>query len=311
MPLLSITIPTFNRRTRLAKTLAVVVPQLSAEVEILVWDNCSTDDTVEYVSNLLGPSQVRRQETNVGLDRNFLTCLERFNGEYVWLLCDDDLLCSNAVAEVLGAIERFGHPPVVYVKIKGSDLEVSDYTSNPVATSWKAFDQNGLLNEMGYFFTFGSSMIIRRDRIDVDFVRKYIGTAILPAAALLAAAAVDEQSIISDQPLLYARGGNAGGYDAFTVFSKNIVRLFNDCARIGYRRDILDKVYNENLAGVMIYIVNIWPMTFRGFVNLFSSSWGYKSLYTRVLPALGKRFGRPVVRPIKRVVRRLRGVSPA
>ena len=56
MTLLSICIPTYNRAEYLKKTLESIVWQrdfLSKDVEVVISDNCSTDDTASVVAKFV------------------------------------------------------------------------------------------------------------------------------------------------------------------------------------------------------------------------------------------------------------------
>ncbi len=114
-PLLSICIPTFNRSRFLRELLESLLPQLAstaphpANIELLVSDNHSTDDTAGLVASFqtLGlPLRYLRNETNVGADGNFLRCLSLAQGKYVWVLGDDDLVMPGAIAALLSLLAQ-------------------------------------------------------------------------------------------------------------------------------------------------------------------------------------------------------------
>src|SRR5215212_1118247 len=99
--MLSICIPTFNRAATLARALASAQAQTFAELEIVVLDNHSTDDTEALVREAArSDERIRfvRHAENVGLGRNFSACIGEARGELVKLLCDDDWLERDCVA---------------------------------------------------------------------------------------------------------------------------------------------------------------------------------------------------------------------
>jgi glycosyltransferase involved in cell wall biosynthesis len=110
-PLLSICVPTYNRPDRLRVMLQAILPQVadcSDKVELWISDNASTDDTAQVVeeSKRLGPFRYSRNATNIGLISNLIRCAtELAQGEFVWLLGDDDLLCPNALSRIVSALE--------------------------------------------------------------------------------------------------------------------------------------------------------------------------------------------------------------
>ncbi len=109
-PLLSISIPTYNRSLYLAELLECLVPQLAAEslAELIVSDNASTDDTEAMVAGFRARGlncRYLRNPENIGPDANFLQCLELARGKYVWVLGDDDLLAPDTVRRLVRCLQ--------------------------------------------------------------------------------------------------------------------------------------------------------------------------------------------------------------
>jgi glycosyltransferase involved in cell wall biosynthesis len=99
LPLVTIGIPTYNRADDyLRQTLQSALDQTYQNVEIVVSDNCSTDDT-ESVVKSLSDSRTRyfRHGENIGANENFNFCLEQAEGDYFLLLHDDDLIDDDFV----------------------------------------------------------------------------------------------------------------------------------------------------------------------------------------------------------------------
>ncbi len=108
-PKLSICIATYNRADLLQQALESVISQLTDECELVVSDNASTDHTPHVVAALASrPAAVRyfRQETNIGLDRNFDAAVAASRGDYCWFFSDDDVMKPGAIARVLSALEE-------------------------------------------------------------------------------------------------------------------------------------------------------------------------------------------------------------
>ena len=105
-PLLaSIGIPTYNRAggyLRLA--LRSALAQTYTPLEIIVSDNCSTDDTESVVQSFNDP-RIRyfRQSKNLKPNDNFNFCLDQARGTYFLLLHDDDLIDPTFVQACMGA----------------------------------------------------------------------------------------------------------------------------------------------------------------------------------------------------------------
>lgn len=98
-PFLSICIPTFNRSPYLCKTLDAIVSeplfQETDEIEIIVSDNASTDDTPSLMSRFCstypGKIQYLRLTEPIDSHFNFQNALDHGRGEYLKLLNDNTL----------------------------------------------------------------------------------------------------------------------------------------------------------------------------------------------------------------------------
>lgn len=112
-PLLTLAIPTFNRASFLTELLEALLPQFARldgkTAELLISDNCSEDATPEVVESFRArglPCRYLRNQENLGADGNFLQCLEQAQGQYVWVMGDDDLLVPGAIADLLSLLEQ-------------------------------------------------------------------------------------------------------------------------------------------------------------------------------------------------------------
>ncbi len=103
----SICIPTYNHGHFIADAITSVLDQSFTDFELLVVDNCSTDNTREIVAGY-ADNRIRYfcNETNVGPRENLNRCLQHATGEYVKILCADDLLepaCLEQMVQILGS----------------------------------------------------------------------------------------------------------------------------------------------------------------------------------------------------------------
>ncbi len=98
----TVCIPTYNRRELLAASLESVRKQSFEDVEIIISDNASTDDTGDYVRSLNDPRiRYDRLDENIGLFGNLSRCLQLGGGRYRVMLPDDDLMLpGNLEAKV-------------------------------------------------------------------------------------------------------------------------------------------------------------------------------------------------------------------
>jgi len=94
----SICIPNFNYGRYLGRTIQSVLDQNYSDLEILVSDNASTDNSVDVVRSFNDPRiQLHINECNIGFAGN-LDCAARMaTGDRLILLSSDDLMCSEAL----------------------------------------------------------------------------------------------------------------------------------------------------------------------------------------------------------------------
>ena len=111
-PLLSICIPTYNRAEYLAKSLdsLICLPEFNtSEVEVVISDNASTDDTKQVVKNYSDKYKniyYYRNDVNIR-DKNFPTVVQLANGIFR-KLCNDSLLYSkDYLSYLLDVIRRY------------------------------------------------------------------------------------------------------------------------------------------------------------------------------------------------------------
>ena len=98
-PLVTIAIPTYNRADGyLKQALRSAVSQTYQNIEIVVSDNCSPDNTKAMVENYADP-RIRyfRQAQGLKPNDNFNFCLKEAKGSYFLLLHDDDMIDKDFV----------------------------------------------------------------------------------------------------------------------------------------------------------------------------------------------------------------------
>ncbi len=106
-PLVTIGIPTYNRADNyLKQVLDSAVKQTYMNIEIVVSDNCSIDNTEAVVKSFKDP-RIRyfKQKTNLGRIGNSNFLLEQANGEYFQQLQDDDSIDPDFVETCMKAAD--------------------------------------------------------------------------------------------------------------------------------------------------------------------------------------------------------------
>src|SRR5215471_14308042 len=98
-PLVTIIIPTFNRRRWIGECLDSIKAQTYRQIETLVIDDCSTDGTVDWLRTNPDYSfaKVYVQPKNGGASIARITGIEMAQGELIAFIDSDDLLARNHI----------------------------------------------------------------------------------------------------------------------------------------------------------------------------------------------------------------------
>jgi len=112
--LLTIAIPTYNRHRYIKELIPELLNQCddadpgANTIEIVISDNASTDETGDYFRRLDHDRIAYfRNDNNIGADANFIECVKRGKGKYIWLFGDDELLCRNSVKNVVDILSKY------------------------------------------------------------------------------------------------------------------------------------------------------------------------------------------------------------
>ena len=92
-PFFSIVIPTYNRAKFLKTTLLIILKQTFQDFELIISNNCSTDETVEVVQSFKD-KRIRYFENkkNIGAEMNMKKVLTYARGKYLFTVGDDDFI---------------------------------------------------------------------------------------------------------------------------------------------------------------------------------------------------------------------------
>ncbi|MGD9539303.1 glycosyltransferase family 2 protein [Methylocystis sp.] len=106
---LSICIPIYNFGKFISETLDSILGQDGGEeVEIVILDGASTDDTAEIVADYQRKHpniKFVRQPQKGGIDVDMAKSVELASGDYCWLFSGDDIMLPGAVLRVLSEIQ--------------------------------------------------------------------------------------------------------------------------------------------------------------------------------------------------------------
>ena len=106
-PLVSIVIPAYNNAEYLDETMRSVLAQTYERIEVIVADHSSTDDTLAVMKRYENDPRVTLLSTEAGGGalRNWNRVSQAATGEYLKLVCGDDIIRPELVERQVAALE--------------------------------------------------------------------------------------------------------------------------------------------------------------------------------------------------------------
>jgi abequosyltransferase len=272
-PLLSITIPTYNRAPRLSQCLEMLreriaeLPEPRPAIEVLVIDNASTDDTAAVAARggqVFEKFRYVRNERNLGIDGNIHRCTQLARGEWIQMLSDDDLLLPGALVHVFATLQTHTAADFVFLNVLSFVNELPPPGQRipriPLAADLVCTDPSVVVETCRIWMTFLSSFVVRRSAWNrSQALERYIGTDIYLTYALFDLLSGARESVILARPLVAARGHFSGSYRIFYAFGYQWTEvLLRHAPSIGFdaarMRAVLRKTVREDLTGrVLVY----------------------------------------------------------
>lgn len=126
--LLSICIPTYNRSNYLKICLNSIMSQvdINSPIEIIVSDNCSTDNSLEVIDEYINHPLFRliKQERNLGPIINGYELISKHaRGKFCWYVGDDDYIMNGAIPNIVDLISKNNEVDFFYVDIENHELD--------------------------------------------------------------------------------------------------------------------------------------------------------------------------------------------
>jgi glycosyltransferase involved in cell wall biosynthesis len=134
-PLVSVIIPTYNREKLLKRAIDSVLNQTYKNIEIIVVDDDSTDNTYEVLRDYIERSKVKyiKHENNRGAQAARNTCIKAARGNWIAFLDSDDEWLPQRLEVELSLAHKTGVSVVhseCYIK-SGDDNELKIYGISP------------------------------------------------------------------------------------------------------------------------------------------------------------------------------------
>jgi abequosyltransferase len=207
----------------IGETLESILPGLSDDVEIVILDGGSTDDTGAVIAQKTrGFRQIHffQQGYRGGIDRDIAKVVRLAQGEYCWLFSADDIMKPDAINKVLNAIQSHCDIYLCEHTLCTFDMEpIEEHSIFDTISTPTIFDLGTAEDRKRYFsaartseafFSFLSGPIFRRDLwIRTDSIpSSFYETCWALAGRMLSL--VQDGLVVHylGENLLYKRGGN-------------------------------------------------------------------------------------------------------
>lgn len=247
MPILTIAIPTYNSSKYLKETLEKTIIQCGKnnEIEILVSDNCSTDDTEAVVKDFINKGiniRYLKNSQNVGPDKNVINCINNANGDFVHTLCDDDYYTDDAVDRILRVIKNNQDLDLILLSNNYLNVATDKIIGNigqekdKIAIGAEEFVKNSELKELCL-----TNCIFKTEKFKKCNIEKYEGKQWPHIGMLVSALDKNFKTYIFSfaNPVVTIRFGNQrwateGGAIGYFY---NVIKIYKDLCKKGYQNE--------------------------------------------------------------------------
>lgn len=223
-PVLTIAIPTKNRSTFLAQNLLQLKSELkkidSYLVEIIVSDNCSTDDTEVVVNSIMsGGLAVRylKNPKDIGWGKNFLQCFNMATGIYVLVLGDDDFFVDGALSKLVYHLksEEYG---VVCVNTFGFDYCFKSENPGGVVELQSYIDPGEFINDVGALLSLISACVIKKSLVFNDSLEPSDNQNLPVLSLVLRASIAAQKNLFLKEYMIGCKRNNSSNYNFSEIF---------------------------------------------------------------------------------------------
>lgn len=296
LPLLTIAIPTYNRASYLDINLNQLLTNINqledkSILEIIISNNASTDNTDLIVSKYIDKGlnvNYYKNESNIGPDRNFESCLSKAKGKYFWIFGDDELLFNSALKKIIYVLSQNDVGCIYLSGIgydKSFDLSKYDLISNEKI---EIITSTEYIKKVNYHLTFCTGNIFNRNCLSDDFdSKKHIGSNLNQVHWYLNVLNNNNnRHIILNEKYFYIKSNNTGGYSLWKTFSTNFNKILKENLDKKTIQFINNKLISEFFPVFLNNSTNF--ITEKAYWELFKNYFGYKIFWTKIIKSMIK-----------------------
>jgi len=162
-PLVSVVMPVYNGQKYLKDQLRSLIEQSYRNLEIIIIDDKSTDNSLKIINNLASIDdriKVYSNSRNLGLMSNYLKGASFAKGEFICVCDQDDDWRTDRIEILKGLLEKDEENMMAY-----SDIEICDENLKPIQSSL-GFNETrikkGYLKELSFLKNVTTHMMVRK-----------------------------------------------------------------------------------------------------------------------------------------------------
>jgi len=287
---LSICLPVYNQTQELKRLLDSIAPQMTPEIEIIIRDDSTNDETKVLVDSFSKNIPIKFfHRAKEGVDKALLFLLEQAKGEFVWWIGDDDV-SPDAIKKVLGVINRekeinfiWANYWIFNVKELSIDMQKDGFFK----------DRDELLEKAVVGLGFISACIFRRSAalIGLEESKKYINSEFFSLYIILSSIAQPGKSYYLRGPIVICypapideirlkvvkKGGEIknAAFEVFGVSFSEILKKFEGPFSHGAIRRTIKKSFGQTWRGMLVAWVGGWDTPKGKRLRMLKYFWTY------------------------------------
>lgn len=262
------------------------------EVEIIICDNASNDDTEDSVSLFLESYpwiRYHRNIENIGGERNFRRAATLAQGENVWIFGDDDIMGVQAVGRVLDSIQAGYALTICNYSVWNKDLTLRLRECGILGRTDLTFENpNMVMEQYGLHLGYISAVIINKAlflKLPIEDYEPFVeyGFPFMYSVYTGIIGQPCKTKFIAD-PVIWNRGGNSGDYDWHKLIVVGSSLILDSLLEKGYnqrnvkvaKRKILCEFVLPNILGLKSQMTNEQHhATVKLLVEYYKSYWQF------------------------------------
>lgn len=215
MKKISVVMATYNGEKYIEEQINSIVNQSYAPNEIVICDDCSSDNTLSVINNIKIPDNIkiviRKNDENLGYIKNFRQSISLATGDYIFLCDQDDRWHPEKIKHIVDTMDKTGKQLVCtgicLIDGKGEKIkDIHQFDTNPICgyKDWTYEVKNIPLKRIVWGnFSPGCTYCVKKELTEIYM--KFVNTEVPHDFQLLLIAANMNSAAYLDMPLTYYR----------------------------------------------------------------------------------------------------------